>query len=81
MTKEEIIRMARAQGLPETEIEGVFRVNSDDLGRMLAAEREANIKATRAVQAAYDKKLDGGPSVEGSEGSGSIGAVRSRSNT
>jgi len=27
--------------LPETEIEGVFRVNTDDLGRMLAAEREA----------------------------------------
>lgn len=81
MTREEIIQMMRAQGLPETEIEGVFRVNSDDLGRMLAAEREANIRAIRAVQAAYDKKLDGGPSVEGSVCSDCIGAVRSRSNT
>lgn len=41
MTLDDIIRMAREQGLPETEVEGVFRVNSDDLGRMLAAEREA----------------------------------------
>jgi hypothetical protein len=41
MTRDDIIRMAREQGLPETEVEGVFRVNSDDLGRMLAAEREA----------------------------------------
>ena len=41
MDREEIIRMAREQGLPETETEGVFRVNTDDLGRMLAAEREA----------------------------------------
>ena len=40
MTRDEIARMAREQGLPETEVEGVFRVNSDDLGRMLAAERE-----------------------------------------
>jgi hypothetical protein len=39
--RDDIIRMAREQGLPETEVEGVFRVNSDDLGRMLAAEREA----------------------------------------
>jgi len=44
MTREQIIRMAREQGLPETEVEGVFRVNSDDLGRMLAAEREACAK-------------------------------------
>lgn len=41
MTGDEIIELARAQGLPETETEGVFRVNADDLGRMLAAEREA----------------------------------------
>lgn len=39
MDREDIIRMAREQGLPKTETEGVFRVNSDDLGRMLAAER------------------------------------------
>ena len=38
MTSEEIIKMARAQGLPETETEGVFRVNADDLGRLIAAE-------------------------------------------
>ena len=44
MDKEDIIRMARGQGLPETETEGVFRVNTDDLGRMLAAEREACAK-------------------------------------
>lgn len=40
MNREDVIRMAREQGLPETETEGVFRVNTDDLGRMLAAERE-----------------------------------------
>lgn len=44
MTQDDIIRIAREQGLPETETEGVFRVNSDDLGRMLAAEREACAK-------------------------------------
>ena len=44
MNREDIIRMAREQGLPETETEGVFRVNTDDLGRMLAAEREACAK-------------------------------------
>lgn len=41
MNREDIIRMAREQGLPETATEGLFIVNSDDLGRMLAAEREA----------------------------------------
>ncbi len=41
--RDEILRMAREQGLPETEVEGVFRVNSDDLGRMLAAERNRMI--------------------------------------
>lgn len=47
MTREDIIRMAREQGLPETEVEGVFIVNTDDLGRFAAAEREACAK-TRA---------------------------------
>ena len=47
MDREEIIRMAREQGLPETETEGVFRVNTDDLGRMLAAERERICKAIK----------------------------------
>lgn len=36
MTREDIISMAREQGLPETEVEGVFRVNTDDLGRFAA---------------------------------------------
>jgi hypothetical protein len=39
MNRDDILRMAREQGLPETEVEGVFIVNSDDLGRLLAAER------------------------------------------
>ena len=44
MNRDDIIKLAREQGLPETETEGVFRVNTDDLGRMLAAEREACAK-------------------------------------
>lgn len=40
MTRDDIIRMAQEAGLPETANEGVFIVNTDDLGRMLAAERE-----------------------------------------
>ena len=44
MNREDIIRMAREQGLPETEVEGVFMVNTDDLGRFAAAEREACAK-------------------------------------
>ena len=44
MNREEVIKLAREQGLPETETEGVFIVNTDDLGRMLAAEREACAK-------------------------------------
>lgn len=40
MTRDDILRMAREQGLPETAVEGVFILNSDDLGRILAAERE-----------------------------------------
>ena len=47
MNRENIIRMARGQGLPETETEGVFIVNTDDLGRMLAAERERICKAIK----------------------------------
>jgi hypothetical protein len=50
MNREDIIKLAREQGLPETETEGVFRVNTDDLGRMLAAEREACAKVCDAVQ-------------------------------
>ena len=48
MTPEDILRMAREQGLPETATEGVFIVNSDDLGRfaalVAAIEREACAK-------------------------------------
>jgi hypothetical protein len=40
MTKDDIIRMAREAGIPETATEGVFIANSDDLGRLIAAERE-----------------------------------------
>ena len=40
MTNEDIIRMAREAGIPETATEGVFIANSDDLGRLIAAERE-----------------------------------------
>jgi hypothetical protein len=40
MTREDIIRMAREAGIPETATEGVFIANSDDLGRLIAAERE-----------------------------------------
>jgi hypothetical protein len=40
MTHDDIIKLTRAQGLPETEVSGVFRVNCDDLGRLLAYERE-----------------------------------------
>jgi hypothetical protein len=44
MTNEDIIRMAREAGIPETATEGVFIANSDDLGRLIAAEREACAK-------------------------------------
>ena len=49
MNREDIIRMAREQGLPETDTEGVFIVNTDDLGRMLSAEREACAKQLDAL--------------------------------
>lgn len=52
MTRDDIIRMAREQGLPETATEGVFIVNTDDLGRMLAAEREG--ERQRCIEAAWD---------------------------
>jgi len=49
---DEIINMAREQGLPETEIKGVFRVNVDDLGRMFAADRAARAPADSVLEAA-----------------------------
>jgi hypothetical protein len=44
MNREDVLRYAREQGLPETATEGVFIVNTDDLGRMLLVEREACAK-------------------------------------
>ena len=41
MTKDDIIRMAREAGIPESATKGMFFANSDDLGRLIAAEREA----------------------------------------
>jgi hypothetical protein len=59
MNRDDIIKLAREQGLPETETEGVFRVNTDDLGRMLAAEREA------CVQIIEEYRIPVGNSVAG----------------
>ena len=59
MNRDDIIKLAREQGLPETETEGVFRVNTDDLGRMLAAECEA------CVQIIEEYRISGGNSVAG----------------
>ena len=63
MTREDIIRMAREQGLPETTNEGVFIVNTDDLGRMLAAEREAC--AEIAASTVCDEHLPTGIKIYG----------------
>jgi hypothetical protein len=49
MNREDVIRMAREAGIPETATEGVFIANSDDLGRLIAAEREACALAAEAV--------------------------------
>ena len=54
MNREDIIRMAREQGLPETDTDGVFIVNTDDLGRILSAEREACAKVCDARAVEYD---------------------------
>lgn len=56
---DEILNMAREQGLPETETEGVFRVNVDDLGRMFAADRAARAPADSVTApAAYSRNLE-----------------------
>ena len=47
---DEIINMAREQGLPETETEGVFRVNVDDLGRIFASYRAARAPADSVLE-------------------------------
>ena len=51
MTRDDIIRMAREAGIPETATEGVFIANSDDLGRLIEAEREACAKVCDRFQA------------------------------
>ena len=63
-TPDEIINMAREQGLPETEIEGVFRVNADDLCRVAAAILAARVPADStpawASQAVIEYRYTGG---------------------
>ena len=49
MTQDEIIRMARKVGTPETEIEGVFMANLDDLGRFAALVAEPWIETNKAL--------------------------------
>jgi predicted ThiF/HesA family dinucleotide-utilizing enzyme len=54
MTRDDIIRMAREAGIPETATEGVFIANSDDLGRLIAAEREACAKVCESLNEDFD---------------------------
>ena len=72
MTRDDIIRMAREQGLPETTNEGVFIVNTDDLGRMLAAEREAC--AEIAASTVCDEHLPTGIKIYGTRAAKAIRA-------
>ena len=53
---DEIINMAREQGLPETEIEGVFRVNADDLCRVAAAILAAGVPADSVTTPAGERE-------------------------
>ena len=76
MTREDIIRMAREQGLPETTNEGVFIVNTDDLGRMLAAERE--VCAEIAASTVCDEHLPTGIKIYGTR---AAKAIRARGET
>ena len=76
MTREDIIRMAREQGLPETANEGVFIVNTDDLGRMLAVEREAC--AEIAASTVCDEHLPTGIKIYGTR---AAKAIRARGET
>ena len=72
MTREDVVRMAREQGLPETANEGVFIVNTDDLGRMLAAEREAC--AEIAASTVCDEHLPTGIKIYGTRAAKAIRA-------
>ena len=70
MTRDDILRMAREQGLPETTNEGVFIVNTDDLGRMLAAEREEC--AIVAASTVCDEHLPTGIKIYGTRAAKAI---------
>lgn len=75
MKRNDIICMAHEQGLPETATEGVFIVNSDDLGRLLAAEREA-------IAQSLDKQADlACDEIDKQWAQEMAAAVRARSNT
>lgn len=58
MKRDDILKLAREQGLPETAAEGVFMVNTDDLGRMLAAEREACALVCEELVLSYPGRAD-----------------------
>jgi hypothetical protein len=59
MTRDDVISMAREQGLPETEIEGVFVVNADDLGRMLRRYALCDTHGTRCATSTSTTPLPG----------------------
>jgi hypothetical protein len=81
-----VIEMARDQGLPETEVAGVFIVNQDDLGRFAALvradEREACAKVAEDSdhvvlgRGYYDQLGDADATVRNI-----VAAIRARSNT
>jgi hypothetical protein len=58
MTRDDIIRMAREQGCPETATDGVFLANADDLGRLLAADRERFASECIDLVAMYGGPVD-----------------------
>ena len=79
MTYKDVIKLAREASFVWEDLGLLDRLAFYEFANLVAdAEREANIRAVRAVQAAYDKKLDGGPTVEGSVCSDCIGAIYAR---
>lgn len=56
LTREQIIAWAREQGLPETATEGVFIVNSDDLGRFAALVRAQALEEVADMVNACDRR-------------------------
>jgi predicted ThiF/HesA family dinucleotide-utilizing enzyme len=63
MRTEDILKLARQQGLPETMTRGVFLVNADDLGRLLAAEREACAKVCDEAHELMNSSFQGAAEV------------------